>query len=462
MSHRIRATALGFLSLLFCIPQVIAKDADPGRIAIIDSADNVKKHLQKLHDAGVRVIGRYYSRCAQTKLVPEKRIIDNKGEADAIFSDKYGFAMLSIYQFYSAGKHKLSGQLQKTYTAKDGPEKSKECKIAPGEPSKTITISLPDQNCKWRTIRNCEEVDGSQHSTADEARWDAKAAGDQAKSIGQPAGSAIYFGVDFNYESDTEANILEYFTVINQVLSSPEYGYKVGAYGNGSALQLLRSTIQKDGSGKPLAEFAWFNASPGHSGTTEVFNEGNWHLIQTRVATRFPQDVDGALIVDIDVQNKKFAEADIGFWNRKGSYRVPAERTHAIFDQRRFVCDGLARIQKLSGSGDPMVYCARRRDGGSRRKDCDEGIDSKTKEPFPTDLTSRLCYADVTRVGERQGDYITIDCDEDGKFEAKTLVTNLGATFDKRPKWINIPTFEKREQRREIKISNTTCVQHAE
>ena len=55
-----------------------------------------------------------------------------------------------------------------------------------------------------------------------EASLDAQAAVQQAQSIGQPAGSAIYFGVDFNFAaSDTETidNMISYFREIRDTLA---------------------------------------------------------------------------------------------------------------------------------------------------------------------------------------------------------------------------------------------------
>ena len=51
-----------------------AGEIDSGRIAIIDASINTKPYLDAFAKAGIKVIGRYYSRCPQPEIVPEKRL----------------------------------------------------------------------------------------------------------------------------------------------------------------------------------------------------------------------------------------------------------------------------------------------------------------------------------------------------------------------------------------------------
>jgi hypothetical protein len=53
-----------------------------------------------------------------------------------------------------------------------------------------------------------------------EVAADATAALDQARLVGQPEGSAIYFGVDFNVNRATVGPVLEYFRAIGQSVGS--------------------------------------------------------------------------------------------------------------------------------------------------------------------------------------------------------------------------------------------------
>ena len=106
---------------------------DPGRIAIIDASKNTRAYLDALAAAGVRVIGRYYARCAQPGL-EEKRLIGNPGEIDAILSHPARFGVLSIYQFYNNSPLKFSGQRETT------------CKLPNGQTRK-IRVTLADETC---------------------------------------------------------------------------------------------------------------------------------------------------------------------------------------------------------------------------------------------------------------------------------------------------------------------------
>ncbi|ODS03909.1 hypothetical protein AUC71_07060 [Methyloceanibacter marginalis] len=131
-------------------------------------------------------------------------------EIDAILD--HGFAVLSIYQYLSSSKYKFEG---KSFD------------------SKGKLFTLKDANCARPA--------NPPHSTKTEAELDSRAAVAQARALGQPSSTAIYFGVDFNFDrSDTATakKMVEYFTVVNRNLR--EAGYLVGAYGSGDALMLLQ------------------------------------------------------------------------------------------------------------------------------------------------------------------------------------------------------------------------------
>src|SRR6202140_4253830 len=82
---------------------------------------------------------------------------------------------------------------------------------------------------------------------------DALAAYRQAKAIGQPAGSAIYFAVDYNaQEPDVSGPVDQYFRGIAAGLAAAggqAPGYRVGVYGSGAVCDYLKRAR--------LAQYAW-------------------------------------------------------------------------------------------------------------------------------------------------------------------------------------------------------------
>jgi hypothetical protein len=285
----------GFTSRLAAGPK-----NDPGSIAIIDASVDTKGFLDVLHKAGVKVIGRYYSRCPQPDIVPEKRIIDNQGEIESILSHKAGFGILSIYQYYSGSDKKFEG----LYWDK----KKRKFLVLPGD--------------------DCSTPASQPNSAEKEAELDVGAAIKQARDIGQPKGSAIYFGIDYNYSDDDKEKVLRYFRVVSKELRN--HGYLVGVYGNGAAISLLKTEKCKDGKfkGAPLVDLAWLAGNRGQ-GSAELYNSSEWDLLQTKINIRLPAGSLGSIEIDKNIQNKDRAQKYIGFWSRNGRYSVPAERTGA-------------------------------------------------------------------------------------------------------------------------------------
>ena len=156
-----------------------------------------------------------------------------------------------------------------------------------------------------------------------EVAADAKAALDQAKLVGQPEGSAIYFGVDFNVNRAAVDAVLEYFRVIGQTVGSH---YAIGVYGNGFVNRILRQ--------EKLVSYNWISASRSHEETVDFYNSGQWHLFQNQVDRRWfgpPGKCSNGLDVDTNLQNPKVSS--IGAW---GAGEVDRSRNQKIFDQRRF------------------------------------------------------------------------------------------------------------------------------
>ncbi len=209
-----------------------AGETDLGRIAIVDASINTKPFLDAFAEAGIKVIGRYYSRCPQPESVPEKRLIDNPGEIEAIRSHKSGFGILSIYQYFNNQPLKFAGKRKVS------------CRTKKGE-NRTIEVTLPGRDCAPPRIEDCKETEDAPHTGADEAELDAQAAVAQAKLVGQPAGTAIYFGIDFEFKPELCEQVVQYFTIVSDVLK--DNGYLVGVYGSGTALALLKAQRHQTG-----------------------------------------------------------------------------------------------------------------------------------------------------------------------------------------------------------------------
>ena len=92
--------------------------------------------------------------------------------------------------------------------------------------------------------------------------YDALAAHRQAKAIGQPAGSGIYFAVDFNaQEPDVRGPVDQYFRGVHAGLAAAagqDREYRVGVYGSGAVCDYLKRSR--------LAEYAWLSNSTAWSG----------------------------------------------------------------------------------------------------------------------------------------------------------------------------------------------------
>jgi hypothetical protein len=101
---------------------------------------------------------------------------------------------------------------------------------------------------------------------------DAVTAYRQARSIGQPAGSAIYFGVDYNApQPDITGRIDQYFRGIAAGFASVGGSgqYRVGVYGSGAVCGYLKYMR--------LAQYAWLSNSRAWSGYS---NFTSWNIKQ--------------------------------------------------------------------------------------------------------------------------------------------------------------------------------------
>jgi hypothetical protein len=215
--------------------------------------------------------------------------------------------------------------------------------------------------------------------------------------------------------------MVEYFREVSRILGRAPY--RLGAYGNGDALEVL---LDED-----LIDYAWISASRAFPGSTRFHNSGRWHFFQNRVNLEWFGGRPGAcrpgLGLDTNIKNKRVKGEPLGFWTRRGVVIVPPERTQAIYDARRFACDGDSRIRRTERSGARDLVDAPVCRGG------------RTVRHRTT-----IDYANTARLGRRAGSLVEVDYDDDGTFDGWTAVSNLTGSFGEKPEWI----FDRNRRRR--------------
>lgn len=338
-----------------------------GRIAIVDTSENAAKAVENLKRKNIKAVARYFARDFQPAL-PEKRIAFNKigNSPESKILTESGIAILSVYQY----KNQL-------------PEK--------------FSTGLADTG-----------------SAADEAKADAYAALDQARTVGQPHGSAIYFGVDFNVRENSAdetgkpmiESILDYFRIVKQVIADR---YRVGAYANGYVNRMLRS--------ENLIDFSWVSPSRSFAETPAFISSGQWHLFQNQVnrlwfgaAGKCPSGFG----LDTNVQNPMYR--DIGTW---GADAVASDRTKAIFDQRRFVLKATTIYSAKDVSGPPIT-----------KERCVLDAEARKWQLIPEHTVPR---ASNVRVLSDDGTWVEVDIDNDGEADGYCLKENLTTDFRAMP-----------------------------
>ncbi|HVH78350.1 MAG TPA: glycoside hydrolase domain-containing protein [Stellaceae bacterium] len=103
----------------------------------------------------------------------------------------------------------------------------------------------------------------------------------QARAVGQPPGSAIYFAVDFNARGAALYAVDQYFRGVNAGLAAAGGGrpeYKIGVYGSGAVCAAIK--------GAGLAQYAWLSGSTAWDGTAGY---SAWNIKQAPAAARFAQ-----------------------------------------------------------------------------------------------------------------------------------------------------------------------------
>ncbi len=115
---------------------------------------------------------------------------------------------------------------------------------------------------------------------------DAIAAYRQARAVGQPAGSAIYFAVDFNAQA--LAPIEQYFRGIAAGLAAASGGgaeYRVGVYGSGAVCGAVKEA--------GLAQYSWLSNSIAWAGSLD-YNDWNIRQGDRSAVLSFNHDSDEA------------------------------------------------------------------------------------------------------------------------------------------------------------------------
>jgi len=105
--------------------------------------------------------------------------------------------------------------------------------------------------------------------------------------VGQPAGSTIYFGVDFDTtQAQVTNNVIPYFRGVAQAFNESNGlpTYLVGAYGSGRTLRALL--------GAGLAARAWLAQSTGWAGHDQFLASGDWTMNQLMPKTICSLDCD--------------------------------------------------------------------------------------------------------------------------------------------------------------------------
>jgi hypothetical protein len=230
-----------------------------------------------------------------------------------------------------------------------------------------------------------------------EVAADTTAALEQARLVGQPEGSAIYFGVDFNANRAGVDAVLEYFRAVGRTVGNH---YAIGVYGNGFVNRILRQ--------EKLVAYNWISASRAHAETVDFYNSGQWHLFQNQVDRRWfgpPGKCSTGLDVDTNVQNPKVSS--IGAW---GAEEVDRSRNQKIFDERRFAIRPTPVVQQSADAG-----------GLIDRQGC------KSDKSVPRNANVRILV--------QSGAWSSVDIDEDGNADGQVKTADLTSNLATMPPW---------------------------
>jgi hypothetical protein len=387
---------------------------DP-RIAIIDTDDDLRKLLSGLaaepDNRGVEIVARYYARDCQPDDAPFKRIAFNQPgyvcgmdrwsampEQDLLFGR--GLALLSVYQYCNNNPAKFLFGLADVQD-----------RIA--RSNRSAAVAAPEA----------------------EAEADAEAALAQALAVGQPDGTPIYFGIDFDIAAagpveDPQGRIVKdatgapvaaqqavdavliYFARLKALM-----GNRLGAYGNGFINRILRKN--------ELVRYSWVSESRAFAETAEYLSDADsafsWHLFQNQIDRRwFTKPGACAAGFDLDTVIQNPGVKNIGAWNANGSFEIASARTREIFRQRWVATRDNIPVFAAPAAGEPLAVGACRA--------------TQWKAPAGPERNRSV------RVTRDLGEWIEVDIDEDGMADgfcqkAESSGKNFVESIFMMPKW---------------------------
>jgi Rv2525c-like, glycoside hydrolase-like domain len=357
MPYVSRRTFTGGLLASAFVPAnaALGQPNDPGSIAIVDTPYNAAKVASQLSAQNVKVVVRFFARKPQPGLrekimASDANIINGLREPTLLIRN--GLSIVSLYQYRNNLPKKFLKGLEDTGSAKA------------------------------------------------EAGADAKAALAQAKLVGQPEGSAIYFGIDFNLTSLNRGLIdavVEYFRVINQTVGSR---YAIGVYGNGFVNRILRE--------EKLVAYNWLSVSRSHYESVAFYNSEKWHLYQNQVDLRwFGASGNCSIGFDVDTNLQNPRASSIGAW---GAGSVDQSRNQRIFSQRRFAVRATPVFRQSGGGGGLIDH-----------KHCSSG--------------NRVPRNGNVRILAQSGGWCRVDIDEDGKHDGFVRTSDLTSDLATMPPW---------------------------
>lgn len=121
---------------------------------------------------------------------------------------------------------------------------------------------------------------------------------------GQPDGSAIYFGVDFDISAqDLNQRVFPYFTALKGEMAraTGKPHYRIGVYGSGQTCKALLDA--------GLVDFTWLSQSTKFTGTPAFTASKRWHLLQLMPTTIAKLSVDPNIIGSVSHDHGQFNAA---------------------------------------------------------------------------------------------------------------------------------------------------------
>jgi hypothetical protein len=175
---------------------------------------------------------------------------------------------------------------------------------------------------------------------ADNGRKDAVRALQCAQElVGQPEGTAIYFGIDYNEKGDHyDSNIVPYFKAVRDTFAvDGRMPYRVGVYGNGLVCRRLLDD--------KLVTDTWLSCSSSYSEYQAFYASGRWSLSQTC-------GVPKVCGIDVDSNETNRDGRDFGQFDRL----VPLKPSHRAYDAAAMLVELLHRANAANAADDDPAW----------------------------------------------------------------------------------------------------------